>query len=242
MPANSPCTTPSWRLRLVNTLLAVPVALLLGASPAWARQHAHASASHTRLPVRMAEQVSLSIPGSGRLAGVQHGPLAVWATLEALCADTHSLPHRFVLDTQTELWLSSTTAGPVMLRVRYDSTRQVQRLDVFPHDQDAFDRQFASDLGVRRTSLATARNRRTVLALHTDGRHTDGRHIRALGSTVHEAWVVLAAREETASTANRPDDALRLVHYRFDLSGQVTKVQQLRAAPYTQIALLLDNP
>lgn len=245
MLTNSPCRTPSWRHHVINALVALPFALLLASTPAWARQTLPTA---PKLPAplhalpRMTEQVSLTILGSNRLAGVQRGPSAVSATLEALCADTRSLPHRFALDADTELWLSSTSAGPVMLRVRYDSVRQLQRLDVVPHDQDAFDRQFASDLGVRRTSLATARNRRTVLALHTDGRHTDGRHIRALGSTVHEAWVVLAAREETASTANRPDDALRLVHYRFDLSGQVTKVQQLRAAPHTQIALLLDNP
>jgi len=176
----------------------------------------------------MAEQVSLNIPGSSRLAGEQRGPLAVWTTLETLCADTRSLPHRFVLDTKTELWLSSTPAGPVMLRVSQDSAGQVQRVDVVPHDQDAFDRQFASDLGVRRTSLATTRNRRAVLALHQSGPT-----VRAVGATVHDAWVVLAAQGSTA---------LQLVYYRFDHSGQVTHTRQLRAMPPTQIALLLDNP
>lgn len=180
------------------------------------------------MPLRMAEQVSLNIPGNSRLAGVKTGPSAVWATLETLCVDAPSLPHRFVLDANTELWLSSTTAGPVMLRVRQDSAGQLQRLDVVPHDQDAFDRQFASDLGVRRTSLATTRNRRAVLALHQSGPT-----VRALGATVHDAWVVLEAQDNTA---------LQLVYYRFDHSGLVTHIRQLSAIPPTQIALLLDNP
>jgi hypothetical protein len=176
----------------------------------------------------MTEQVSLTILGSNRLTGVQRGPAAVSATLEALCADTRSLPHRFALDADTELWLTSTAAGPVMLRVRYDGMRQLQRLDVVPHDQDAFDRHFASDLGVRRSSLATSRNRRAVLALHADGAP-----LQAVGATAQDAWVVIAERAQTLPT---------LVYYRFDHSGRVTETRRLRASPLTQIALLLDNP
>lgn len=231
MLTNSPCRTPSWRHHVINALVALPFALLLASTPAWARQTLPTAptlpAPLHALP-RMTEQVSLTILGSNRLAGVQRGPSAVSATLEALCADTRSLPHRFALDADTELWLSSTSAGPVMLRVRYDSVRQLERLDVVPHDQDAFDRQFASDLGVRRSSLATARNRRTVLALHAGSTP-----IRAVGATVQDAWVVIAEHAEATPM---------LVYYRFDHSGQVTETRQLRASPITQIALLLDNP
>lgn len=228
MLTNSPCTTPSWRHHVINALVALPFALLLASTPAWARQPLPTAPAPLHALPRMTEQVSLTILGSNRLAGVQRGPSAVSATLEALCADTRSLPHRFALDGDTELWLSSTSAGPVMLRVRYDSVRQLDRLDVVPHDQDAFDRQFASDLGVRRSSLATARNRRTVLALHAGSTP-----LRAVGATVQDAWVVIAERAEAPPL---------LVYYRFDHSGRVTETRQLRAAPITQIALLLDNP
>lgn len=228
MSSNSPCTTPSWRYTVINALVSLPLALLLTATPAWARQAMPNTSAHLHALPRMTEQVSLTILGSNRLAGVQRGPSAVSAALEALCADTRSLPHRFALDADTELWLTSTTAGPVMLRVRYDSVRQLQRLDVVPHDQDAFDRQFASDLGVRRSSLATARNRRTVLALHAGGAP-----LQAVGATVQDAWVV---------TTDRAGALPSLVYYRFDHSGRVTETRQLRAAPLTQIALLLDNP
>ena len=73
----SPCTTPSWRHRLQQLLYALPAALLFSTSTAWARQLSHASSSSARtlprtLP-RMAEQVSLNIPGSSRLAGEQRG-------------------------------------------------------------------------------------------------------------------------------------------------------------------------
>lgn len=234
MPANSPCTTPSWRPQRQRAD-ALPVALLLGllmaATPAWARQPVSPPSTPLHALPRMTEHVSLTILGSNRLAGVQRGPAAVSATLEALCADTRSLPQRFTLDDDTELWLSSTTAGPVMLRVRYDSIRQVQRLDVVPHDQDAFDRLFASDLGVRRSSLATARNRRTVLARHA-GDAGDA-PIQAIGATVQDAWVVIPQRDSAAPM---------LVYYRFDHSGRITETRQLRASPITQIALLLDNP
>lgn len=225
MPTNSPCTTSSWRHKVTHALVALPFALLVTAAPAWARQ---AAPAHLHVLPRMTEQVSLTILGSNRLAGVQRGPSAVSAALEVLCADTRSLPHRFALDANTELWLTSTTAGPVMLRVRYDSVRQLQRLDVVPHDQDAFDRQFASDLGVRRSSLATARNRRTVLALHAGSAL-----LHAVGSTVQDAWVVMADRAGALPS---------LVYYRFDHSGRITETRQLRALPITQIALLLDNP
>ena len=228
MSANSPCTTPSWQHTLINALWSLPVALLMTATPAWARQPVPTAPAPLHALPRMTEQVSLTILGSNRLAGVQRGPSAVSAALEALCADTRSLPHRFALDADTELWLSSTTAGPVMLRVRYDSSRQVQRLDVVPHDQEAFDRQFASDLGVRRSSLATTRNRRTVLALHATGAP-----LATVGATAQDAWVVIA------EGAGAPP---KLVYYRFDHSGRVTETRQLRADPITPIALLLDNP
>jgi len=203
------------------------------ASPARASAHTSTHSAAAHLPLRVTEQVSLSIQGSNRLAGVQHGPSAVLATLAVLCADSTSLPHRFVLDSGTEIWLSTTAAGPVMLRVHQDSARRVQRLDVVPHDQQAFDRQFASDLGVRRTSLAAARNRRTVLALHQADPTKSDQTVHAVGATVRDAWVVLAARDDTV---------MHLVYYRFDHVGQVVHTQRLRESPPTQIALLLDNP
>ncbi len=232
MPTNSPCTTRSWRTRVIRVLRPLPAtllsALLLTATPAWARQPMPTTATNLHVMPRMAEQVSLTILGSNRLTGVQRGPSAVSSTLEMLCADARSLPYRFAPDADTELWLSSTSAGPVMLRLRYDNARRLQRLDVVPHDQEAFDRHFASDLGVRRSSLATERNRRTVLSLQTG--HSA---LHAVGATVQDAWVV------TAERAGAPP---MLMYYRFDHSGRVTETRQLRAAPLAQIALLLDNP